>query len=176
MAETTEHKEGKARVKVVYYTSNTLADGSHPFFVRITKNRQRKYVATGLSLHPKYWNESKKDVRKSYPEPGREKLKKKIAEWEAKYGDAADMLVEADEQHDAPAVAAEAVEGRKAQRRIKLIAYCFELSAGYVKIGQSGNSIVYRDLGNQLAKFLVAMRPGTPALPSGRGKDEARAA
>lgn len=100
MAKTTEHKEGKARVKVVYYTSNTLADGSHPFFVRITKDRKRKYIATGLSLHPKYWNELKKEVRRSYPEPGREKLLKKLAEWEAKYSDTADMLAEDDEQHD----------------------------------------------------------------------------
>ena len=175
MAGNTEHKEGRAKVKVVYYTSNILADGSHPFFVRITKDRKRKYIATGLSLHPKYWNKQKEDIRKSCPEPEQEKLRKKIAEWEAKYKDAADTLAEADERHDALAVAAKAIEGRKAQRRIKLIAYCFELSVGYVKTGQSGNSIVYRDLGNQLAKFLAAMRPGVSALPKGRGRDEARA-
>lgn len=175
MGKTTEHKEGKATVKVVYYTSNTLADGSHPFFVRITKDRKRKYIATGLSLHPKYWNELKKEVRKSYPEPGRDKLLKKLVEWEAKYSGAAEALAEADEQHDAPAVAAKAIEGRKAQRRIKLITYCDELSAGYTKSGQSGNAIVYRDLGNQLAKFIAA-EAGTPPPPSGRGAAESRAA
>ncbi|MDQ2792790.1 MAG: Arm DNA-binding domain-containing protein [Bacteroidota bacterium] len=56
MSKTTEHKEGKATVKVVYYTSNTLADGSHPYFLRINKDRKRRYIATGLTLHPKYWN------------------------------------------------------------------------------------------------------------------------
>ena len=172
MGKTTEHKEGKALVKVVYYTSNTLADGSHPFFLRITKDRKRKYIATGLTLHPKYWNADKKEVRKSYPEPGRDKLLKQLAEWEAKYTGAAVALAEADEQHDAPAVAAKAIEGRKAARRVKLLAYCDELSAGYLKTGRAGNATVYRDLRNQLAKF-VADENNAPAPPTGRGQAEA---
>jgi len=172
MTKTTEHKEGKATVKVVYYTSNTLADGSHPFFVRITKDRKRKYIATGQSLHPRYWNELKKEVRKSYPEPGRERLLKKLAEWEAKYSEAATTLADADEQHDAPAVAAKAIEGRKATRRVKLLAYCDELSTGYLKTGQGGNAIVYRDLRNQLAKFIAA-EINAPAPPTGRGQADA---
>jgi integrase len=175
MAKTTEHKEGKALVKVVYYTSNTLSDGSHPFFLRITKNRKRKYIATGLSLHPKYWNADKKEVRRSYPEPGREKLLRQLAEWEAKYSEAAVALAEADEQHDAPAVAAKAIEGRKAARRVKLLAYCDELSTGYLKTGQAGNATVYRDLRNQLAKF-VAAENNAPMPPTGRGQAEAWAA
>ncbi|RYU78797.1 site-specific integrase [Hymenobacter persicinus] len=169
---TTEHKEGKATVKVVYYTYKTLADGSHPFMVRITKDRKLKYIATGQSLHPKYWNPLKKEVRKSYPEKAREKLLTKLAEWQAKYSGAADTLAEADEQHDAPAVAAKAIEGRKAARRIKLLAYCDELSAGYLKTGQAGNATVYRDLRNQLAKF-VAAEANAPAPPTGRGQADA---
>ena len=169
---TTEHKEGKATVKVVYYTYKILADGTHPFMVRITKDRKLKYLATGLNLHPKYWNPLKKEVRKSYPEPGREKLLKKLVEWEKKYSDAADNLAEEDEQHDAPAVAAKAIEGRKAARRIKLLAYCEELSEGYKKTGQAGNAIVYRDLRNQLAKFIAA-EANAPSPPTGRGKAEA---
>jgi integrase len=172
MGKTTEHKEGKALVKVVYYTSNTLADGSHPFFLRITKDRKRKYIATGLTLHPKYWNTDKKEVRKSYPEPGRSKLLKQLAEWENKYSGAATELAEADEQHDAPAVAAKAIEGRKAARRVKLLAYCDELSAGYLKTGRAGNATVYRDLRNQLAKFIAA-EANAPAPPAGRGQAEA---
>ncbi len=169
---TTEHKEGKATVKVVYYTYKTLADGSHPFMVRITKDRKLKYIATGQSLHPKYWNPLKKEVRKSYPDKAREKLLTKLAEWQAKYSGAADTLAEADEQHDAPAVAAKAIEGRKAARRIKLLAYCDELSAGYIKTGQAGNATVYRDLRNQLAKFVAAEANAT-APPTGRGQANA---
>ena len=169
---TTEHKEGKATVKVVYYAYKTLADGSHPFMVRITKDRKLKYIATGQSLHPKYWNPLKKEVRKSYPDTARDKLLTKLAEWQAKYSGAADTLAEADEQHDAPAVAAKAIEGRKAARRVKLLAYCDELSAGYLKTGRAGNATVYRDLRNQLAKF-VAAEANAPAPPIGRGQADA---
>lgn len=172
MAKTTEHKEGKASVKVVYYTQKTLADGSHPFMVRITKDRKLKYLATGLSLHPKHWNPLKKEIRKSYPDPGRDKLLKKLQAWETKYSEAATTLAEADEQHDAPAVAAKAIEGRKAARRIKLLAYCEELSEGYKKTGQAGNATIYRDLRNQLAKF-IAGDTYASTLPSGRGQAEA---
>jgi integrase len=169
---TTEHKEGKATVKVVYYKQKTLADGSHPFMVRITKDRKLKYLSTGLSLHPNYWNSDRKEIRRNYPEPGRDKLLKQLAAWEAKYNGAAVALAEADEQHDAPAVAAKAIEGRKAARRIKLLAYCDELSVGYLRTGQAGNATVYRDLRNQLAKF-VAATSNAPMPPTGRGKAEA---
>jgi integrase len=172
MAKTTEHKEGRASVKVVYYTHKILSDGSHPFLVRIIKDRKTKYLATGLSLHPKYWNPLKKEIRRSYPDPGRDKLLGQLAKWEAKYSEAALGLAEADEQHDAQAVASKAIEGRKAARRIKLLAYCEELSEGYKKTGQAGNATIYRDLRNQLAKFLAA-QAHAPAPPSGRGQGEA---
>jgi site-specific recombinase XerD len=175
MSKTTDHKEGKAGVKVIYFPSKTLADGSHPFLVRITKDRKRKYIATGLSLQPRYWNADKSNyrdaIRKSYQEPFREKLLIALGEWEAKYAEAADTLASSDTQHDAPAVASKAIEGRKAARRIKLLAYCDELSEGYIKTGQTGNATVYRDLRNQLAKFIAA-EANAPTPPSGRGKAE----
>jgi hypothetical protein len=40
--------------------------------VHITKNRKLKYLPTGLSLHPKHWNPLRKEVRKSYPDFGRD--------------------------------------------------------------------------------------------------------
>lgn len=166
---TTDHKEGKATVKIVYFTSKTLADGSHPFVVRITKNRKQVYRYTGLSLLPKYWNADKKEVRRSYPEPQRENLVQALKSWEAKYSEAADTLAEADEQHNAEAVFTKAIEGRKATRRIKLLAYCDELSTGYLATSQTGNATVYRDLRNQLAKF-IAVEASAPTPPTGRGQ------
>ena len=158
MSKTTDHKEGRATVRIVYFTSKVLADGSHPLLLCITKDRKRKYLATGLSLQPKYWNPDKSNyreaIRKSYPEPGREQLVKTLAEWETKYSEAAGTLAGADEQHDAQAVAAKAVEGRKATRRILLLAYIEELALGMVVASQLSNAIIYRDLASQLRKFV----------------------
>jgi integrase len=158
MSKTTDFKEGKAGVKIVYFTSKTLADGSHPFLVRITKDRQRKYIATGESLLPKYWNPDKSGfreaIRKSYPDPSRDRLIVKLIELEGKFSDAAVKEADTDHPHNAADVAAKAIEGRKATRRVKLLAYCDELTETLKASGRAGNAIVYGDLRNQLAKFV----------------------
>ena len=171
---TTEHKEGKATVKVIYWHWKTMSDGSHPFILQITKDRKSKRIATGLSLHPKYWNAEKKEVRRSYPEPQRDTLIKDLEKWRKKYAEAAETLATNDEQHDAPAVAAKAIESRKAQRRIKLLAYVEEVAAGMVAAGSLGNAGVYRDLANQLAKF-VAAEYNAPEPPLGKGQEAEKA-
>ena len=153
---TTTHKEGRATVKIVYFTSKTLADGAHPFVVRVTKDRKQVYRYTGLSLLPKYWNAEKQEIRRSYPEPQREKLMNALKGWEAKYSEAATQLAEADEQHDAEAVFSKAIEGRMAARRIKVLAYIEELAQGMVSAKKLSNAIVYRDLASQLLKFIKA--------------------
>ena len=152
---TTEHKEGKAQVKIVYWISKTLSDGTHPFVVRMNKNKTRKHISTGLTLHPKYWNADKGEVRRSYPEPHRSELTKKLHEWKAKYSSAAESLADADEQHDASTIASKAVESRKQTRRTTLLAYIDTVVEGMVNARKMGNSIVYRDLRNQLAKFIT---------------------
>ncbi|GAB2721479.1 integrase [Hymenobacter frigidus] len=156
MSKTTAHKEGTATVKVIYFLSKTLADGSHPFMVRITKERKRRYVATGLSLHPNYWNEEKQEIRRSYPEQQRKKLLEDILKWERKYSEAADSLSSADERHDANAVLAHAIKERAALRRVQLLEYTDELVTGFEQAGQLGNATTYRDLRNQLSKFIRA--------------------
>lgn len=155
MSKSTEHKEGRATVKVVLYTSKTLKNGEHPFMVRITKDRKLKYVATGLSLASKYWNPERGELRRNYPEPLREQLQKKLREWENKYQDAANGLAQDDQQHDATTVVTKAAQERRVTRRIKLLAYIDELADTMKAGGQVGNAGVYRDLKNQLAKFIA---------------------
>jgi integrase len=158
MARTTEYKEGKATVKVIYRTAKTLANGSHPFWLRITKDRKSKFIATGLSLPPKYWNDKytgyKEAIRKSYPEPYRDELIKQLTAWENKYSDVARTLAANDEVHDVKEVASKAIEGRQQARRSKLLAYIGELISNMEKVGRVGNSLVYRDLKNQLVDFI----------------------
>ncbi|GGG29183.1 site-specific integrase [Hymenobacter glacieicola] len=174
-SKTTEHKEGKATVKIVYFTSKTLADGSHPFVVRVTKNRKQVYRYTGLSLHPKHWNATKKEIRRTYPDKLREDLLDKLDGWRKKYEEAATTLAGNDEQHDAETVFKKAIEGRQAQRRVKLLAYIEELAVGMVAAGQVGNAGVYRDLANQLAKFIGA-EYSAPEPPLGKGQEVEKAA
>ena len=158
MARTTEHKEGKATVKIVFRIHKALKDGSHPFWIRITKDRKSTFLATGLSLHPKYWNDKytgyREAIRKSYPEPYRNNLISELERWERKYSDAAEKLAVADEVHNTQSVASKAIEGRKEARRTKLLSYIEEITAGLKKAGQLGNMQVYQTLKNQLDEFI----------------------
>ena len=153
---TTDHKEGTATVGIFYKTEKTLSDGSHPFLIRITKNRKQTYRSTGLSLHPKYWNATKQEIRRNYPDDQRKKLLADLAKWERKYREAAGSLAETDERHDAGAVLAHATKERAALRRVQLLEYTDELVASFEQAGQLGNATVYRDLRNQLSKFIRA--------------------
>lgn len=158
MARSTDYKEGKALVKAVYFTSKVLANGSHPFMLRITKNRVRKYIATGLALQPKFWNDKYKGyreaIRRTYPEPHRERLINELNQWEQKYSSAAETLATYDEVHDAKAVLTKVAESRKALRRVQLLLFIDELANGMIAALQMGNAVVYKDLRNQLADYI----------------------
>ena len=46
----------KANIEVICYKSKPLKDGTFPLMLRVTKDRKRKYVSLGLSLHEKFWD------------------------------------------------------------------------------------------------------------------------
>ena len=75
----------KATVEVVCYKSKPLKDGTFPLMLRVTKDRKRKYVSLGLSLHEKFW-----DFEKSKPKrncPNKEQIERLIAAKTAEYND-----------------------------------------------------------------------------------------
>ena len=41
----------KANIEVICYKYKPLKDGTLPLMLRVTKDRKRKYVSLGLSLH-----------------------------------------------------------------------------------------------------------------------------
>lgn len=43
----------KANIEVICYKYKPLKDGTLPLMLRVTKDRKRKYVSLGLSLHEK---------------------------------------------------------------------------------------------------------------------------
>lgn len=153
MSKTTAHKEGQATVKIVFFTGKVLADGSHPFLIRITKNRKQLYRSTGISLQMRYWNSEKKEIRRSYPGDAKA-LWRKLEAKAATFEEAAGALAEADEQHEADTVLAKVSEQRKAARRVKLLAFFGELVESQLAAGKVGNARVYRETGAELLRFI----------------------
>ncbi len=154
MGRATDHKEGQATVNVVYYTHKTLKDGSHPFVVRITKDRKNRWVSTGLSLHPQFWNQEKNTFRRTVPQEQREALEVALKKWKDKYAAAAGMLAGADEVHDAHSVANKVSSERLTGRKFRLLEYFDELISQFDKTGNVGNRKVYRDIRNNLQRFV----------------------
>lgn len=154
MAKTTEHKEGKATVNVVYYTHKTLKDGSHPFVVRITKDRRNRWVSTGISLHPDFWNKDKNTFRKNVSEEKRKTIEIALRKWQEKYAEAADALADSDEAHDARSVATKVSEERRTIRQFKLLSYFDALIHEFEQTGNVGNRKVYRDVQNNLTRYI----------------------
>lgn len=75
----------KANVEVICCKSKPLKDGYFPLMLRVTKDRKRKYVSLGLSLHEKFW-----DFEKSKPKrncPNKEQIERLIAAKTAEYND-----------------------------------------------------------------------------------------
>ena len=52
---------------VLCYRSKTLADGSSPILLRLTRNGKRKYVSLGLSTDPKFWDFNKSAPKRNCP-------------------------------------------------------------------------------------------------------------
>lgn len=55
-------------IKVILYTSKTLANGDHPLMLRLTKEKKRKYLSLGISCALKYWNIQKQLPKKTHPD------------------------------------------------------------------------------------------------------------
>ncbi|MEZ0610110.1 site-specific integrase [Fibrella sp. WM1] len=165
MPRTTSHKEGRATVRIVYRLDKADKEGLCPFWLRVTKDRKTKYVATGLTMHPKYWNAQhsnyREAIRKNYPSPFRTQLIEKLAEWENKYSQAAAMLTESDERHDVTAVISKAIEGRQQARRTTLLAFFTETVESLRATHRNGTADTYLDVQKQLASFLTEQKQVT---------------
>jgi integrase len=54
-------------IKVVLYTSKTLTTGEHPVMLRVIRDRQVKYLSTGISSTKENWNDEASLPKKSHP-------------------------------------------------------------------------------------------------------------
>ncbi|GAB3949555.1 site-specific integrase [Spirosoma harenae] len=148
MSKATDHKDSDALVKVILFKSKTLADGSHPLMVRITKDRQRKYVSVGHSLQLKHWDEDKSEPRRSCP--NRPYVEAVIAKWKAKFSDVASDLKQEEKPFSAEKVVAKAV---KSVRKVSLLSFIDEYNDRLIKEKRLGTASTVRDIRRALVRF-----------------------
>lgn len=151
MAKATDHKDSDALVKVILYKSKTLADGSHPLMVRITKDRQRKYIATGLSLQLKHWDDEKSEPRRSCP--NRQYVEATIGKWKTKFSEAASDLKQEEKPFSAVKVVAKAV---KSVRKVNVLTFIDDYYERLIKEKRMGTAATVKDIRRALVRYEMA--------------------
>lgn len=144
------------QVKVMLYTSKTLADGSHPLRLRITKDGDRKYISIGESSPLSYWDVEKEAPRRNHPDQKR--LLALIKKWETSYDDAAKQLHEIGHPFTIDMIIDAVTETNrkpvKERRGIMLLSYLKDIYEQLLVAQRVGNANVYRDTRRVLAKYL----------------------
>ena len=138
----------KATVEVVCYKSKPLKDGTFPLMLRVTKDRKRKYVSLGLSLHEKFW-----DFEKSKPKrncPNKEQIERLIAAKTAEYND---LIVEMTSQQREYTVETLVSHFHNQVRCATVVELYDKLIDDMKRGGKLGNAGVYKYSRTSLLKF-----------------------
>ena len=57
-----------SKVSIVQLKARKRSDGTVPLYLVLRNKKERSTVALNVSLHPRHWNEKRREVRKSYHE------------------------------------------------------------------------------------------------------------
>ena len=138
----------KASTEVVCYKYKPLKDGTLPLMLRVTKDRKRKYVSLGLSLHEKFW-----DFEKSKPKrncPNKEQIERLIAAKTAEYND---LIVEMTSQQREYTVETLVSHFHNQVRCATVVELYDKLIDDMKRGGKLGNAGVYKYSRTSLLKF-----------------------
>ena len=138
----------KANIEVICYKYKPLKDGTLPLMLRVTKDRKRKYVSLGLSLHEKFW-----DFEKSKPKrncPNKEQIERLIAAKTAEYND---LIVEMTAQQREYTVETLVSHFHNQVRCATVVELYDKLIDDMKRSGKLGNAGVYKYSRTSLLKF-----------------------
>ena len=138
----------KATVEVVCYKSKPLKDGTLPLMLRVTKDRKRKYVSLGLSLHEKFWDFEKGKPKRNCP--NKEQIERLIAAKTAEYND---LIVEMTSQQREYTVETLVSHFHNQVRCATVVELYDKLIDDMKRGGKLGNAGVYKYSRTSLLKF-----------------------
>lgn len=141
-----------ATIKVILYASKTLANGEHPLMLRICKNRMRKYMATGLSCKPEFWDTKKNEPRRNHPQ--RLRVKTFIDHIVSEYQNQALELDTDGKEFTADTLLN--LSGKNV-RKVTVFAFLNEKLEDFRSSGHIGNAKVYNTLKHSLWEFTRKM-------------------
>ena len=138
----------KANIEVICYKSKPLKDGTFPLMLRVTKDRKRKYVSLGLSLHEKFWDFEKGKPKRNCP--NKEQIERLIAAKTAEYND---LIVEMTTQQREYTVETLVSHFHNQVRCATVVELYDKLIDDMKRGGKLGNAGVYKYSRTSLLKF-----------------------
>ena len=138
----------KATVEVVCYKSKPFKDGTFPLMLRVTKDRKRKYVSLGLSLHEKFWDFEKGKPKRNCP--NKEQIERLIAAKTAEYND---LILEMTSQQREYTVETLVSHFHNQVRCATVVELYDKLIDDMKRGGKLGNAGVYKYSRTSLLKF-----------------------
>lgn len=136
------------KIAVILYKSNTLANGDHPIYVRVSQNEDKKHASVGLSCPASLWDFDCNLPRRNHP--NKELIEVIITNKLKQYRDKQLEMI-AEGKPLSPKALIKAVENPKTNKQ--LLTFLDELIGRQKK---KGNADVYRDTKRQLKKFEVS--------------------
>lgn len=135
-------KKVATTIDVILFTSKTLATGEHPIMIRVTRDKERKYVSTGFSSSVKDWNDKKGEPRTSHI--FKSLIDKKVSSLVSKYKAMAEHFEKEETEYN-PEKLIERVANPKLAEGT-LFSFCEEIIARLIESKQIGNSQAYKDM------------------------------
>jgi len=137
----------KATFDIILYASKILKNGENPIMLRITKDRQVKYISLG-KCNPEFWDF--KHQKPSNKHPNQASFERLIITKKKAVTDLLHNFDTDDKPYSLEDVKAAITNSGK---RTTVFQFIDTLISNFIKAGKIGNSTVYRDVKCQLSKF-----------------------
>jgi integrase len=138
------------KLSIILYKSKTLANGNHPLMVRISQLKSIKYISTGLSCPPVWWDFQKNEPKRNHPD--RKLLEAVLAQKKATYHTRL-LELESEQKTLSLQQLVRAIEEPK-QDIQGLYPFLSEIIKNLVERGKIGRARLYKRLLSSLQEFV----------------------
>lgn len=140
--------------KILLNSRHTKKDGTQAIIVRITLNRKSFEISTGYSVNPRYWNESKSEIKTNCPDISNvTRLNKLIRQ---KRVDFEDKIITLQENNEISSLTLSQIKNRLTDKKPENTIFSFtdKIIKELKTAGKVGNARVYQTLRNSISNYL----------------------
>ena len=144
------------KITAILYKSNTLANGDHPIVLRISQDKERKYVFLNISCSIKLWDSVNNTPRKNHP--NRKIIEKVINQTTNIYRTKLlELELISQQKVITPSMLVQAVKANSSKEEArKVFFFCDQIIDRLLQVGKVGSAAGYKDLKRCLKLFTTS--------------------